>query len=241
MLSKRPVSAQIVSLTLLGLAGCASDGGMDKTASSADSASKSADHAKFSGFLSDYSNLKLNPNFKNTLDWVSPDLAGSNYSAIIIEPVVTHLDPALMEAGAKPNAQVLNPITEYFHQALTGIQQILHRHRQGKAGNGVMRYRAAITGVDAERDMGDNPLDFLPVILVARTATGANSLKARIFMESIYTDSVTGQVQAKLVQSATGGDTAKEISIDSVRSALDARAKKAAEDTKAALDKRGTS
>jgi hypothetical protein len=89
--------------------------------------------------------------------------------------------------------------------------------------------------------MGDNPLDYIPVVLVTRTVSGANSVKAHIFMEAIYTDSVNGQVLAEIVQSATGGDSAKEISLGSVRSALDAWAKQAAEGTKAAIDKRSAS
>jgi len=244
MFSRLITATLTASLLALAMSGCATEGSSEQMSSTSSSpsasATKTTDHAEFSGFLSDYSQLKPAPGLKNVLEWINPEPWKPGYNAIIIEQVVTHLDPALIKSGVNPDPEVLNKITDYYHQAL--VREFSKYFTvTDTAGNGVMRYRAAITGVDAERDMGDNPLDYIPVVLVTRTVSGANSVKAHIFMEAIYTDSVNGQVLAEIVQSATGGDSAKEISLGSVRSALDAWAKQAAEGTKAAIDKRSAS
>lgn len=226
-------------LLALAMVGCATDGGSAQTssASGSSSATKSSEHPEFSGFLGDYSKLKPYPGEENVLEWVNPEISGTGHKAIIIDQVVTHLDPDLLESGVKPDPDVMHQITTYFHEAL--VREFgKYFTVTDKAGEGVMRYRAAITGVNAERDLGDTPLDFVPVVFVARTATGANSVKAHVFMESIYTDSVTGQTLAELVQSATGAASGEEISLDAVKPALDGWAKRAAQRTKAEVDKR---
>ena len=226
------------SLVLLTAGGCASTTGGDKAESPSSTAtaspSQSSSATEYSGFLPDYSKLSRDPNHANTLEWIIPDFAKTEYTGIIIAPVVTHLDPKLVKDGVKLDPEVMNRITSYFHQALVR-EFSRYLTVTDTAGNDVLRYRAAITGVDANRDMGDNPLDFLPIVLVARTAAGANSVKAHVFMESLYSNSMNGQLVGEVVQSATGEAAAEGISLDSVKSALDAWAKKAADGTHNAM------
>lgn len=107
-----------------------------------------------------------------------------------------------------------------------------------KPGDGVLRYRAAITGAKPEVEGGKNPLSYVPVMFVVRTATGANNAKAHLFMESIYTDSLTGEVIGEVVQSTFGGETdAKQVSLESLKPVLDQWAKKAVASTKRELGK----
>lgn len=80
----------------------------------------------------------------------------------------------------------------------------------------------------------------LPVVFIVKTATGQNSTKAHIYMESYYTDSVTGQTLGEVIQAATGKSVSgKEITIDNLKAALDKWAKKAAEAFTSARDSKG--
>ena len=188
-----------------------------------------ADDPADSGFLPDYSKLKDDPDYPGSKKWVAAVKFGK-YTAIIIDPVVTHLSPGLIKDGAKPDAALLNQVTDYLRQALIrefGAKKSMHV--VDKPAENAVRYRAAITGVSASSSMG-GPAGFLPAVLILRTATGANDKKAHIHMESIYTDSVTGEVVAEVLQGATGdsvsGDT---LTLDNVKGGLDKWAKKAAD------------
>ena len=102
------------------------------------------------------------------------------------------------------------------------------------------RYKAAITGITAQSGAGSNPLNYVPIVFIARIATGQNDKKAHVYMESYYTDSVTGQTLGEVIQAATGKSVScNEITLDNIKAALDKWAQKAAEAFTSARDSKG--
>ena len=92
------------------------------------------------------------------------------------------------------------------------------------------RYRAAITGISAEGGLDSNPLHYVPAVFLVRAASGQDSKKAHINMESYYSDSVTGQTLGEVIQAATGESVSgDQITLDNLKGAVDKWAKKAAE------------
>jgi hypothetical protein len=183
-----------------------------------------------SGFLADYSRLEPDPDYPGSKLWVNPQAQIGSYEAIMIDPVVVHLSPGLIENGARPNAELLNEVLAYLHDSL--VREFAKQMKiLDKPGDGVVRYKAAITGITAEGGIGGSPVNYLPAVFVLRTATGQNTAKAHIYMEASYTDSVTGAPVGEVIQAATG-DKVKDnagITLGDLKEVLDKWAVKAAE------------
>jgi len=183
-----------------------------------------------SGFLPDYTRLKDDPDHPGSKDWINPDAKLGQYTAIIIDPVTVHLSPGLIKDGVRPDAQLLNQVTDYFHGALVSAFKNQKWSVVDKAGDNVTRYRAAITGISAEGGLDSNPLHYVPAVFLVRAASGQDSKKAHINMESYYSDSVTGQTLGEVIQAATGESVSgDQITLDNLKGAVDKWAKKAAE------------
>jgi hypothetical protein len=190
---------------------------------------------KHSGFLPDYSRLGDDPYHEDAKIWVNPTLKTRGYDAVFVDPVTLHLNPDLIKDGVKPDAEVMNKVFDYFHQALVReFGSVLTV--ADKSGDGVLRYRAAITAVKPEVEGAKNPLNYIPVMFVARAATGKMQAKAYIAMESYYTDSLTNEAMGEVMQSGHGGKADhEEITLDSLKPVLDRWAKKAAQSLKREL------
>ena len=183
-----------------------------------------------SGFLPDYTRLKTDPDYPSSKDWMNPEAKLGHYNAIIIDPVTVHLSPGLIKDGVRPDAELLNRVTDYFHAALTREFNNQKWNVVDKAGDDVARYRAAITGINAEGGLDSNPLHYMPAVFLVRAASGKTSTKAHINMESYYSDSVTGQTLGEVIQAATGKSVSgDQIDLDNLKAAVDKWAKKAAE------------
>lgn len=183
-----------------------------------------------SGFLPDYTRLKTDPDHPGSKDWVNPEARLGHYNAIIIDPVTVHLSPGLIKDGVRPDAELLNQVTDYFHDALTREFKNQKWNVVDKAGDNVARYRAAITGINAEGGLDSNPIHYMPAVFLVRAASGKTSTKAHINMESSYSDSVTGQTLGEVLQAATGESVSgDQIALDNLKAAVDKWAKKAAE------------
>ena len=102
---------------------------------------------EFSGFLSDYSKLKPNPEFENTVAFVRDDPAKNihKYVAIIVEPVAVYLatkaDPNKMPDRGRAS------LAEYFQVAITNAVQDAFPIVK-ESGPLVLRLRSALIGVD---------------------------------------------------------------------------------------------
>ena len=183
-----------------------------------------------SGFLPDYTRLKDDPDHPGSKDWINPDAKLGQYTAIIIDPVTVHLSPGLIKDGVRPDAQLLNQVTDYFHGALVSAFKNQKWSVVDKAGDNVTRYRAAITGISAEGGLGSNPLHYMPAVFLVRAASGKDSKKAHINMESYYSDSVTGQTLGEVIQAAMGESVSGDkLTLDNTKGVLDKWAMKAAE------------
>jgi len=196
-------------------------------------AAHAADAAQ-SGFLSNYDDLKPNPKYPGSSDWVNKDAQLNRYNAIIVDPAKIRLSKGLIADGARPDPELLNEVLDYLHSAL---EREFSKHMKivKKPGDDVMHYRAAITGITTEGGVGSSALNVLPAAFVLRTATGQNTVRAHMFMEAEYSDSVTGAPVGAVMQSAAGGSPSsnsggqRQISLKDLKGVLDQWAQKAAE------------
>ena len=145
---------------------------------------KLAPGAANAGFLSNYSSLKPNPRFENTLSFVKQDDAKNihKYFAVIIEPVEIYLstdaDTSKMPDRGRTAlaAYFQNAITRAVGDAFPVVQE---------PGPLVLRLRTALIGVDVGADI---PADQKNPEAIER---GIDIGKVGVEMEMV--DSVTGE------------------------------------------------
>jgi hypothetical protein len=102
---------------------------------------------EFSGFLSDYSKLKANPEFENTVSYVRDDPAKNihKYVAIIVEPVVVYVATNADIKGVSERGRAA--LADYFQVAMTNAVQDAFPVVK-EPGPLVLRLRSALIGVD---------------------------------------------------------------------------------------------
>ena len=112
--------------------------------------------AQFAGFLSDYKNLKTNPNFEDTLSYVKQDEVKNihKYIAIIVDPVeiyvATNADPSKMPDRGR------TALAEYFQNAIVrSVGDAFPTVQQ--PGPLVLRLRTALIGVDVGPTLAADP------------------------------------------------------------------------------------
>lgn len=187
-------------------------------------ASKVTQPDEYSGFLSDYSQLKeaKSPSGVEVMRWVDPQLDLSRYTAVYIEPTQFYPKP---QATTKIPDSTLNGINTYFNQAL--------RRELGKSlplangpGPGVMVVRAAITAVSSKTE-GLKPYEFVPVALVAAavsTGTGIRDQETTLGTEAQFLDGANGKVLAQVVRKGTGKPLSNDSQVmkaDDVKGVID--------------------
>ncbi|RDS89847.1 DUF3313 domain-containing protein [Pseudomonas fluorescens] len=187
-------------------------------------ASKVTQPDEYSGFLSDYSQLKeaKSPSGVEVMRWVDPQLDLSRYNAAYIEPTQFYPKP---QATTKIPDSTLNGINTYFNQAL--------KRELGKSlplangpGPGVMVVRAAITAVSSKTE-GLKPYEFVPVALVAAavsTGTGIRDQETTLGTEAQFLDGASGKVLAQVVRKGTGKPLSNDSQVmkaDDVKGVID--------------------
>lgn len=187
-------------------------------------ASKVTQPDEYSGFLSDYSQLKeaKSPSGAEVMRWVDPKLDLSRYTAVYIEPTQFYPKP---QATAKIPDSTLNGINTYFNQAL--------KRELGKSlplangpGPGVMVVRAAITAVSSKTE-GLKPYEFVPVALVAAavsTGAGIRDQETTLGTEAQFLDGANGTVLAQVVRKGTGKPLSNDSQVmkaDDVKGVID--------------------
>ncbi|MEJ5280568.1 DUF3313 domain-containing protein [Pseudomonas sp. MYb541] len=182
-------------ITSLGLAGCAS---------------KITQPDEYSGFLSDYSQLKeaKSPSGAEVMRWVDPQLDLKRYSAVYIEPTQFYPKP---QATAKIPDGTLRGINNYFNQALKR-ELVKSLPLAEGPGPGVIVVRAAITAVSSKTE-GLKPYEFVPVALVAAavsTGTGIRDQETTLGTEAQFLDGASGKVLAQVVRKGTGKPLAND-------------------------------
>jgi hypothetical protein len=143
---------------------------------------------EFSGFLSDYSKLKPNPKYENTLAYVREDPMKNvhKYVAVIIEPVVLYVATDVDVKSLPDRGRTA--LANYFQQAITRAVGDAFPVVQEK-GPLVLRLRSALIGVD----VGAPP-----------DAQGGDALERTIHLGKVG-------VEAELVDSETGEQIAAAI------------------------------
>jgi hypothetical protein len=194
-------SAVIVAAMILG--GCAST-------------SDAPTQSEYSGFLPNYSDLTQasDPNGETFLRYASPKLTPANYSAVIVEPVTFY-------PKAEPTEQVsqatLDQIRGYgttcLRQAIASRVQVVDT-----PGPGVVKLQVALTGV-ASTKAGLKPYQYVPqafVVSMAVDAVAGAPQQAKLLVEAMGTDSITGEVLSKVVRTHTGERLARVASNEPV-------------------------
>jgi hypothetical protein len=187
-------------------------------------ASKVTQPDEYSGFLSNYSQLKeaRSPSGAEVMRWVDPKLDLSRYNAVYIETTQFYPKP---QATSKIPDSTLNGINAYFNQAL--------KRELGKSlplanapGPGVIVVRAAITAVSSKTE-ALKPYEYIPVALVAAavsTGTGIRDQETTLGTEAQFLDGANGKVLAQVVRKGTGKPLANDSQVmkaDDVKGVID--------------------
>jgi hypothetical protein len=98
----------------------------------------------FSGFLSDYSQLKPSPEFDGALSYQNPARNLKEYAKFMLDPVLVHFAPNARGGAIDPEKldQLIDFFEEELAKALSKKYQVVD-----EPGSGVLRLRAAITDV----------------------------------------------------------------------------------------------
>ncbi|NMZ09803.1 DUF3313 domain-containing protein [Pseudomonas proteolytica] len=167
-------------------------------------ASKVPQPDEYSGFLSDYSQLReaKSPSGAEVMRWVDPKLNLNRYTSVYIEP--TQFFPKPQATAQIPDA-TLRSINEYYNQALKR-ELVKSLPLANGPGPGVIVVRAAITAVSRKTE-GLKPYEFIPVALVAAavsTGTGIRDQETTLGTEAQFLDGDSGRVIAQVVRKGTG-------------------------------------
>lgn len=186
---KLALTLSTLCLATLGMVGCSS---------------KVPQPDEYSGFLSDYSQLKeaKSPSGVEVMRWIDPKLKLSNYSSVYIEPTQFYPQP---QPTAKIPQSTLTAITRYYDQALQREVSKSLPLATGP-GPGVIVVRAAITAVTSKTE-GLKPYEIIPVALAAAavsTASGIRDQETTLATEAAFLDGSTHAVIAEVVRKGTG-------------------------------------
>jgi hypothetical protein len=159
---------------------------------------------QFSGFLSSYDKLKPNPEFENTVSYVSDDPAKNihKYVAVIIEPVAIYVatDASAQTFPDNGRAALAGYFQSTLAQAVNDAFPVIQ-----EPGPLVLRLRSALIGVDvggAGQDQKGSQTLSRPI----------NIGKVGVEMELV--DSVTGEQIAAAVDRHNLGEGAEVGSVD---------------------------
>lgn len=187
-------------------------------------ASKAPQPDEYSGFLSDYSQLKeaKSPSGAEVMRWVDPNLDLKRYTAVYIEPTQFYPKP---QATAKIPASTLNGINSYYTAAL---KRELSKSMQvaNAPGPRVIVLRAAITAVSSKTE-SLKPYEYIPVALVVAavsTGAGIRDQETTLGTEAQFLDGATGKVLAQVVRKGTGkplSNDAQVMKADDVKGVID--------------------
>jgi hypothetical protein len=147
--------------------------------------------AQYSGFLSDYSQLRPSRVAKNALDYRNPRISLLSYKKFLLEPYRVHF--AANAEGISIDPAQLKNLVEYFRNET--IKALSKRYRVvDRPGSGVARIRVAITSITKTRPVANN----LPQGKLLGVGLGGASMEAEAF------DSVTGERLLAIVETGVG-------------------------------------
>ncbi|MDO6406425.1 DUF3313 domain-containing protein [Pantoea phytobeneficialis] len=183
-----------------------------------------ADTKQYSGFLGDYSQLKMaeSASGKPTMRWISPDYHAAKYPNVIYTPIVYY--PAA-HPTQRISQQTLDAIRQYADQKLKdGIT--VHKNLVTQKGPNTMVVRAAITAVGSENE-GVQFYEVVPVAAViagTMAATGHRTQNSTLYLEVEASDAQTGKPLIKVVRKAFGKtlpNNSSPITLNDLRPGID--------------------
>ncbi|MFQ6346304.1 DUF3313 domain-containing protein [Pseudomonas sp. R11F] len=188
-------------------------------------ASKVTQPDEYSGFLSDYSQLKeaKSPSGAEVMRWVEPNLNLRNYTAVFVEPTQFYPKP---QATTKIPQGTLDGINAYYNQALKR-ELVKSLPLASAPGPGVIVVRAAITAVSSKTE-SLKPYEYVPVALLAAavsTGAGIRDQETTLGTEAQFLDGGNGKVLAQVVRKGTGKPLSNDSQVmkaDDVKSVIDA-------------------
>jgi hypothetical protein len=158
MLRNRKGFALFVLLVVTMLAGCAS--------------TKEASGPEYSGFLSDYSQLKPEAEDSKALKYVNPQADMKKYNKFILERIIVWLKEDAEYKGIDPDA--MKAMTDYFHEAI--VRELGSEYPiVTEPGPDVLRLRLAITDLVPTKTAMTVVVLVTPYATVADLASGAAS------------------------------------------------------------------
>lgn len=192
---------------------------------------------KDSGFLDDYSQLTVQTDSSGVARrmWVSPKFTRANYQKLLLEQISYYPQP---QPSDKVPQGSLEDIRGYMTTALSNALRPVVPLATAP-GPGVARVQIAITAAGVQGE-ALKPYDLIPIAFVVHTvsqAAGAGTAHAQLAVESKITDSVTGEVLARLVRGAKGIDLSsnQSLSLSLVKPTIDEWAASAADSIAARL------
>jgi hypothetical protein len=193
--------------------------------SSGCSATTRAKDVKFSGFLGDYSQLKLNPGEGSIYAYINPRTDFSKYDKIMFEPVTLLAAPD-SKLGKAPKAE-LQALVDYLQA--TAREEVGRRFAVAEgAGPGVLRVRAALTDADTKNVIAATASTVSPIGLtlngIQMLTLGTTLAAGEASLECEVLDSVTGERLAATVDRRLGTmapDSRQFDKWDHVKAAMD--------------------
>jgi hypothetical protein len=165
----------------------------------------------------------------DAMRWVSTDLTGQKYQALMIDPVIFYPAP---DPSPQVSSSVLEKIGKYLTDSLRR-QMGAHMKVVDQAGPGVLRLQPAMTAVTVKKK-GLSPLDVLPIHLAftaATAATGNMDETVHAMIEVRITDSVSKDYEGAIslsLESNTKLDNDKDqLTLKDFSTALDQGATRA--------------
>jgi hypothetical protein len=164
--------------------------------------------AQYSGFLADYSRLQPAKDREGVLVYIDKSADYKNYTKVTFDPVEVYLTANPEYQGLQPDAlkRMTDGFLASFKKAFEPDYQVVD-----KPGPGVLRIRAAITGVQLVKP-SLKATDFIPVKAVfniGRAAAGASPNVAEMTAE-IQVEDAGGKVVAAAVANRKGDKTIKQ-------------------------------
>lgn len=193
-------------------------------------ASNTTQPSQYSGFLSDYSQLKPAQSASGApvMRWVSPDFKPENYRSVLVERPVFYPAPT---PTAQVSQQTLDSIALYLQQAirleLAGRLKVVEY-----ADRDTLVLRSAITAVNLSPE-GLKVYEVVPIALVAAaasTAAGTRDLNSSIYVELEAIDGRNSQPMTRVVRKGHGlqlENDSTQLSLKDIKPALDEWAKDA--------------
>lgn len=165
-------------------------------------------NSQYSGFLSDYSQLKPASDREGVLLYINKTADYSGYTKIMFDPIQVYLTPNPEYTGAQP--EVLKRMTDAFYSSflatLTPDYQMVHEQ-----GPDVLRVRAVITGVQLGKP-SLTATDFIPIKAIynlGRDVAGSAPMVAEMTAEIEALDP-DGKRLVAAVASRKGNKTLKQ-------------------------------